>query len=144
MSTGTALASTVSLVFVALSLWHVRMAVSPSSGESGAMPSVSGKPLFVPSARATWAVAVVLLLFACLVAAMAGLLEVGIPRRALSWLCYALALGLFARAIGEFKYVGFFKRVRGTRFARLDTLVYSPLCLLLALGVALVAWQHGI
>jgi hypothetical protein len=144
MNTGTALASTVSLVFVALALWHVRMAVYPSSGESGAMPSVAGKPLFVPSARATWAVAVVLFLFACLVASTAGLVEVGIPASVLSWLSYALALGLLARAIGEFKYVGFFKRVRGSKFARLDTLLYSPLCLLLSVGVALVAWQHGI
>ena len=38
------------------------------------------------------------------VAAMAGLVEVGIPGRVLSWLCYALALGLLARANGEFKY----------------------------------------
>jgi hypothetical protein len=45
--------------------------------------------------------------------------------------------------VGEFKYVGFFKRVRGTRFATLDTLVYSPLCLLLAAGVAWVALRHG-
>ena len=143
MNTATVLASSVSLVFVALALWHVRMAFSASSGESGAVPSVSGEPLFIPSARATLAVALVLLVFACLVAAMAGLVSVGIPQRILSWLCYALALGLFARAVGEFKYVGFFKRVRGSKFALLDTLVYSPLCLLLAVGVALVAWQHG-
>jgi hypothetical protein len=99
---------------------------------------VAGKPLFVPSRRATALVGVALLLFACLVGATAGLLEAGIPVRVLSWLCNGLALGLLARAIGEFKYVGFFKRVRDTRFARLDTLLYSPLCLLLAIGVALV------
>ena len=144
MNTGTVLASTVSLVFVALALWHVRMALSPSSGESGAVPSASGKPLFVPSTQATLAVAVVLFLFASLVAATAGFVEIGIPVRVLSWLSYALAMGLLARAVGEFKYLGFFKRVRGSRFARLDTLVYSPLCLALAVGVALVAWQHGI
>lgn len=140
----TALASVVSLAFVALAVWHFRMALWPAAGTSGTVPSVSGKPLFVPSARATVLVGVVLLLFACLVAATAGLLEVGIPVRVLSWLCYALALGLLARAVGEFKYVGFFKRVRGSRFARLDTLLYSPLCLLLAVGVALVARRHGI
>lgn len=54
-----------------------------------------------------------------------------------------LALGLAARAIGEFRHVGFFKRVRGTRFARLDTIFCSPLCLALAVGVALVAWLRG-
>lgn len=57
---------------------------------------------------------------------------------------YALSFGLLARAIGEFKYLGFFKRVHGSRFARLDSLVYSPLCLLLALGVAYVAHENGI
>jgi hypothetical protein len=41
------------------------------------------------------------------------------------------------RAIGERKLVGFFKRVRGTAFARWDTWLFSPLCL--ALGVS-VLW----
>jgi hypothetical protein len=31
-----------------------------------------------------------------------------------------------------------------SRFARLDTLVYSPLCLPLAMSVTLVAWRPGI
>jgi hypothetical protein len=133
-----ALASVLCLVFVTLAIWHFRMALRPAPGASGAVPSVAGKPLFVPSPRATALVGVVLLLFACLVGATAGLVEIGIPVRVLSWLCDALALGLLARAIGEFKYLGFFKRVRDSKFARLDTLLYSPLCLLLAVGVALV------
>jgi hypothetical protein len=74
-----------------------------------------------------------------LVASTARLVPALIPGFVLGWLSYALALGLAARAVGEFKYVGFFKRVRGSKFARLDTLVYSPLCLLLAIGVAAVA-----
>jgi hypothetical protein len=48
---------------------------------------------------------------------------------------------LLARAIGDFKYLGLFKRVRGSRFATLDTFVYSPLCLLLAAGIATLAWR---
>jgi hypothetical protein len=100
--------------------------------------------LFVPSRKSTLAVGAVLLLFAGLVAATAGVVSVGLPRVALVWLSYALAAGLLARAVGEFKYVGFFKRVRGSRFARLDSLVYSPLCLLLAIGVAFVARQNGV
>ena len=63
---------------------------------------------------------------------MAGFISTGLPRDVLAWLCYALALGLIARAIGEFKYVGFFKKVRGSEFARTDTLLYSPLCLMMA------------
>lgn len=141
MPPDTVLAGIVCAVFLVLAGWHVHMAVMPrvGSSESGAVPSVGGKPLFVPSRHATLAVAVVLALFAGLVAATAGLVSLGLPAVVLSWLSYALALGLLARAVGEFKYVGFFKRVRGSRFATLDTLVYSPLCLLLAAGVAAVA-----
>jgi hypothetical protein len=134
------LALTVCAVFVALALWHFYMVVAPPRGESGAVPSVEGKPLFVPSTLATVAVGIALLSFAVLVAATAGLVPLPLPRLVLVWLCYGLALGLLARAIGEFNHVGFFKRVRGSRFATLDTWLYSPLCLLLAIGVALVAW----
>ena len=119
------------------------MAAVPARGVTGAVPSVGAKPLFVPSTRATLAVGVALLSFAALVAATAGWLCMPVPRPALVWLSYALAAGLLARAVGEFKYVGFFKRVRGSRFARLDTRLYSPLCLLLGGGVAAVAWQSG-
>ena len=140
--TANLLSASVSSVFVLLALWHFYMALAPSSGKSGTIPSVGGKPLFVPSTKATVAVAIVLLLFAALVAATAGFLPLGVPKVALVWLCYALALGLLARAIGEFRYVGFFKKVRGSRFATLDTFVYSPLCLLLAAGVAIVATQN--
>lgn len=137
------LAPFVCSMFIGLALWHFRMAMLPMKGESGAVPTVDGKPLFVPSRKSTVAVGAVLLLFAGLVAATAGVVSVGLPRVALVWCSYALATGLLARAVGEFKYVGFFKRVRGSRFAKLDSLVYSPLCLLLAIGVALVARQNG-
>jgi len=134
---------TVCLAFVLLALWHFYMALVPGSGTAGAVPSVEGRPLFTPSRKSTVGVGVVLLLFSALVAATAGLISVGLSRKALSWLSFTLAIGLLARAVGEFKYVGFFKRVRGSRFARLDTLVYSPLCLLLAIGVALVALHNS-
>lgn len=138
------LAFAVCLTFVLLALWHVYMAIRPTSGASGAVPSVGGKPLFVPSRRATLAVAVVLLLFAGLVAATGRLLSVGMAPVALMWLSYALACGLLARAVGDFRYVGFFKRVRNSKFATLDTRVYSPLCFLLAAGVAYIAFQGGV
>jgi hypothetical protein len=129
----------VAIVFLVLACWHVVMAFSDLGSASAAVPSAGGKPLFKPSRRSTLLVALVLTGFAGLVACTAGWVDVGLSARVLSWLSYALALGLAARAVGEFRYVGFFKRERGSRFATMDTLVYSPLCLLLAAGVALVA-----
>ena len=131
-------------VFVVLAFWHFYMALRPKPGSGGAVPSVGGKPLFVPSRGATVAVGVALLAFAALVADTGGIVSLGLPATARKWLCYALASGLLARAVGDFRHVGFFKRNRGSRFAKLDSWVYSPLCLLLAAGVALVASQPTI
>lgn len=52
----------------------------------------------------------------------------------------ALVLGL--RAIGDFRYSGFTKRVRSSRFAYWDTYFYSPACVLLAMLalLATIAW----
>lgn len=114
----TVVAIAVCFVFVVLALWHFRMALAPAAtSKSGAVPSVEGKPLFAPSTKATVAVGLLLLSFGLLVAATAGLIDVFVPQIALVWLSYGLALGLLGRAVGEFRYVGFFKRVRGSRFA---------------------------
>ena len=139
-----ALAAVVCSVFVVLALWHFYMACVGPRGQGAAVPSVDGRPLFVPSTRSTIAVGIVLVLFATLVAATSGMLSIGLPTRLLVWLSYGLALGLLARAVGEFRYAGFFKSVRGSRFARMDTRVYSPLCLLLSAGVVTVAIQNAV
>ena len=90
------LALIVSFVFLVLALWHFYFALAGHSGESAGVPSVDGKPLFVPSKRATIAVGLVLVLFAILVAATAGYVPTGMPGQVLRWLSYGLALGLLA------------------------------------------------
>ncbi len=55
-------------------------------------------------------------------------------------LLLGLAGGVFLlRAVGDFRYMGFFKRVRGTRFARWDTWLFSPLILFLGLACTAIA-----
>jgi hypothetical protein len=44
-----------------------------------------------------------------------------------------------ARAVGDFRWVGFFKRERGSRFACLDDRIYAPLCVAIGIGALLVA-----
>ena len=120
-------------------MWHFAMALAPFPRESVAVPYSNGRPLFVPSVTATAAVGVGLLLCAVLVISTAGVVAVGLSPRVLTALCATLALGLLLRAVGDFWYVGFFKTVRGSRFATMDTLCYSPVCLALSIGVAYVA-----
>jgi Protein of unknown function (DUF3995) len=115
------------------------MALALFPHRSVAVPYVNGRPLFVPSATATTAVGVGLLLCALLVVSTAGMVAVGLSPRVLSALCAGLALVLVLRAVGDFRYVGFFKSVRASRFATMDTWCYSPGCLALSIGVAYVA-----
>ncbi|MBU0742185.1 DUF3995 domain-containing protein [bacterium] len=48
-----------------------------------------------------------------------------------------VCLHIGRRAGGDFRYCGFFRRVRGTGFSRNYTLVYSPLCAVMS---ALAVW----
>lgn len=125
-------------VFLCLSFVHFYWLLGGSFGQHAAIPEIDGKPAFQPSALAILTVAIGLMLCALLIAAISNVISLPIPHTALSWLCQALALVLLLRAIGDFRLVGFFKRIRGSRFAYLDTAIYSPLCLVLAIGVAMV------
>ena len=129
-----------------LGLIHAYWALGGRIGADAAVPerpgsahAGSGRRLFVPSRTATLAVAAALLAAAILVLGCAGAVALPVPYLALRAGVALLAGLLFLRAVGDGCWVGFLKRVRGTRFARLDTWFYAPLCLLLGLGSALVA-----
>ncbi|WP_372490886.1 DUF3995 domain-containing protein [Paenibacillus mellifer] len=56
------------------------------------------------------------------------------------WLCIAGGVVFLLRAIGEGKYVGFFKKIKHTRFAKQDTVFYSPLCVWISLTFWIAAF----
>ena len=131
-------------IFTGLSLIHVYWLCGGRVGQLAAIPETDGKPIFEPSALATLVVALGLALCAVVIAGAAGILTLPLSQPVLVWLTRALALVLLVRALGDFRLVGFFKRIRDTRFARLDTAVYSPLCLALAIGSAVIGFAgHG-
>ena len=121
------LASITAAIFALLALLHFYWALRGISGSSAAIPHVNGRPAFKPTKAVTAAVGLVLLGTAAIVLMQVKLLLAG------------AAVVLILRAIGDFRLVGFFKRLRGSRFARLDTLLYSPLCLALSAALALLA-----
>lgn len=125
-------------VFLCLALLHCYWLLGGRMGVLAAIPEIDGKPAFLPSATATFVVALGLALCALLLAAASGLVSLPVPHSVLSWLTRALALVLLLRAIGDFRLVGFFKRIRSSRFAHLDTVLYSPLCVALSAGVAAI------
>ena len=141
MALSTLVAWSLIAVFAGLSLVHVYWLFGGQAGRLAAIPKVDGQPMFQPSALATLVVAIGLALCAVVIAGTAGMLTLPLPQTVLAWLTRALATVLLLRAIGDFRLVGFFKRIRNTRFARLDTVLYSPLCLVLAIGTAIVGFS---
>lgn len=137
----TVVAVALTAIFSALGAFHVAW-VFGARNAAAAVPEVNGKPAFRPGPIATLLVAAALFACAALVAAVAGWLELPIPGAWLKGLSYALAAAFFLRAIGDFRLVGFFKRVRGTRFARNDSRYFSPLCLAIAIAVLALTLQR--
>jgi hypothetical protein len=137
----TVIARLVAAAVAALGLMHVYWALGGRAGKSAAVPEIDGRRAFVPSTFGTLAVAAALFFAAAVVAIAGGLFGVGGFRSVFRILAYGLSATFFARAIGDFRLVGFFKRVRHTRFARLDTTVFAPLCLAFGFAVLYVAYH---
>jgi hypothetical protein len=61
-----------------------------------------------------------------------GILAIGVP----AWVSYGgvwcIAAVLLLRAMGDFRYAGLTKTIRNTSFARKDTRIYTPFCLVMA------------
>lgn len=119
------------IVFVALSALHWYWVVSGAGDLTDFVPEIEGKPAFEPGRFVTAVVALLLLLAAAICASQVQLF--GVARFPIARAGVWVVLVAFAlRAIGEFRLVGFFKRVRDTQFGRRDTWLYSPLCLVVS------------
>ena len=102
-----------------------------------------GTAVFTPSPAATFAVAIAIMGAALVVALTGGIISLPLPGWTYVTAAVLIALLFAARAIGDFGLVGFFKTRGDGAFARLDTWVYSPLCLVLALAIATIIATRG-
>jgi hypothetical protein len=137
------LAGTLTATLGALAGLHVYWAAHGRAGGGAAVPSRPGGPaLFVPSTAGTLAVAAALALAAWIVAVTGGLARPVGPRWLYALGAWGLGLVLGARTIGDFRYVGLFKRVRGTPFAALDDRVYTPVVAALCLATLWLAYRN--
>ena len=112
-------------ILAVICVFHLYWAFGGRAGRDKVSPTVNGKPLL----RIDFV--------ACLGMAWIFLLLAGVPVVAMNptlrkWLLIGMIVAFGGRAIGDFKYVGFFKSVKGTPFAYWDTRMFSPLNVLLA------------
>ena len=127
------------VIFAILSFFHLYWAAGGRFGGGAAIPTTGGERLFTPSPFGTILVAAAL--FAAMLVVLGRLKIWGafVP----GWIFYSgtwvISLLFLLRTIGDFRYVGFFKSVTDTNFARWDTILFSPLCLVIAIVAFLIS-----
>ncbi len=124
-------------VLFLVSAMHWYWMAGGTKGSSAAIPARGSELLFRPTKIATGIVATAMAAAGWFVLELGGVVErllfAGWFHTYGGW---ALACVFLIRSIGEFRWVGFFKREKGTLFAKWDTVLYSPLCL--CIGVCLL------
>lgn len=126
------------VIFLFLGGLHIFWAFDGQWGIDGVFPTKNEQEVIkMPGKIPTLTVAFGLLAFGGLALIKSGIIYLILPM----WLdSYGVLLiaGIFIlRAIGEFNYVGLFKKVKNTPFGRKDSKYYTPLCLLIG-GLLLI------
>jgi hypothetical protein len=129
------------VIFLSLSIIHIYWGFGGKWGHNVVLPTKNnGVKVITPGALSTFTVAAGLLIFGFF-----PLITIGFIFRTVfpTWLAtyglWTIAAVFILRAIGDFNYTGFLKKINHTKFARNDTKYYSPLCLLISvLAIVLV------
>lgn len=136
------LALLVAAVLGSLSLLHVYWGFGGRWAFAESVPHKPGESPTLPGTVACLAVAAALLAASYLCLALAFTLPLPMQRSIVRHGVLGVA-GVFAlRTLGDFNYVGLFKRVVGTEFATRDTKLYTPLTASLAVATGLL-WLFG-
>jgi hypothetical protein len=119
-------------IFVIISLLHFFWALGGKwAFESGLPTNKEGKRMLNPTKIDCAIVAFGLLLFAIFYLIKTEVVLFSLPSWVMDYVGWIISGIFILRAIGDFNYIGFFKRVRKTKFALNDTQFYAPLCLII-------------
>jgi hypothetical protein len=126
-------------ILTAISAIHVYWAFGGKWGSAAALPELGGQKVLNPDIFSTLIVATGLGAMAVLHLHKISLFALPLPNWLDSKGLWVITAIFFIRAIGDFRYVGFFKKVKNSLFASLDTKYYSPLCLIISLNALLTS-----
>ncbi|HDR8184103.1 TPA: DUF3995 domain-containing protein [Bacillus thuringiensis] len=120
-----------------VSFLHVYWAFGGKWATNSVIPTKSGEKSFIPGTGMTLFIALLLSMAAIILLQQTNVVHFEVPNIFVqlgSWICMIV---FFIRVIGEFYYFGIFKREKDTRFAKMDTVLYIPLCAFLSLSFLL-------
>lgn len=121
------------IVFIFLSGLHLYWALFGLKDPASVLPSDDkGKLKMRPGKLGTILVALFLAFFAAIY--LNKVLQI-YQFMGFRYLSLGIGTLFLLRAIGDFKYVGFFKSIKGTRFSAMDQKYYSPLALVVSVFI---------
>ena len=119
-------------VLLFLAIIHFNWVLGGTWGFDKALPTnEEGKRVLNPTRTDSAIVAVGLFLFTSYYLVLGEIITIGVPSWMLTYAGWAISFIFILRAIGDFNYIGFFKKVKETPFAKRDSKYYSPLCFIL-------------
>ncbi len=137
----TLLSTALCIVFLLLGGIHFYWVMGGRWGFKNALPTnKNGERILNPKTRDSAIVGLGLLAFAGFYLLKTEWIEWYVPEWINTYGQWIIPSIFLLRAIGDFRYVGFFKRVVGTDFGKLDTKFFSPLCLAIATIGYLIAF----
>jgi hypothetical protein len=123
-----------SSIFIALGIIHFNWVIGGKFGLEASLPTRQSGERVLNSGKIDSAfVGLGLSAFGFFYLFTSGLIDYKLPDWIVSYGGWIIPIIFLLRGIGEFKYVGVFKTVRNTQFGKLDTKLFSPLCL--AMGI---------
>ncbi|SDM19187.1 DUF3995 domain-containing protein [Kriegella aquimaris] len=126
-------------IFIILAGIHFNWALGGKWGIDITLPTTAeGQRVLNPKKIESAIVGMGLLSFGLFYLFRLELMPMLLPGWTIKYIGWLVPLIFLARAIGDFKYVGFFRKIKNTAFSKADAKYFSPLCALiglLALGV---------
>ena len=121
-------------MFIVLSVIHFYWAFNGEKGINIALPTnENGKRVLNLKKIEIFIIGIGLLFFALYYFLRTRLLEIEFPELIIEYSGWVISSIFIVRAIGDFKYVGFFKKIKNTEFGKFDTKYFSCISLLIGL-----------
>jgi hypothetical protein len=118
------------LVFSLLGILHISWSLGGNWGFENSLPTnEAGERVLNPKKSDSAIVGMGLLFFATFYLIKLETIEMVLPNWAAVSAGWFISIIFLLRAMGDFKYVGFFKKVQNTKFGEMDSKIYTPLCL---------------
>jgi len=121
-------------IFSILSGIHWNWVFGGNWGFENAIPTnLEGNKIFNPKKIESSLVAIGLLVFATYYFLISDLISFKFPNWISLYVGWVVSFIFILRSIGDFKYFGFFKTIKTSNFGKMDSKLFSPLCVIIGL-----------